>query len=273
MTSRIYWGHITHSRREPSHSFTYPLFTFGIDLSESSPQPSAFPLFSRNRASILSVNDRDYLGGPTRSLKDEVRVRVGADEHQISSTYLITMPRYFGYVFNPVSFFINSNAKGEIHSVLVEVHNTFGEKHLYPLKSERSTREFTFDKAFFVSPFFDDHGSYRLFVGKFDEELEIDVSLSPGAGGDQNFFARLSGRALPLTRANVAATLMRYPITSWMTMPRIHREAFRLWKGGAQIFEKPAPSCPMTFHSAQNIIHRARLNLLSRLKLRRPSSV
>ena len=58
---------------------------------------------------------------------------------------------------------------GDLRVVIVEVHNTFGERHLYTLRRRRADAAgapFTaaMDKAFFVSPFIDVDGRYSVFV-------------------------------------------------------------------------------------------------------------
>ena len=58
-------------------------------------------------------------------------------------------------------------------------------------------------------------------------------------------------------------TLLKYPITPFMTSPRIHREAVNLISRiKVLIFKKPAPIDPMTLHSQQNWIHRLRMKIL-----------
>ena len=47
---------------------------------------------------------------------------------------LVTNLRVLGYVFNPASFFLCRDARGTLRVVVVEVHNTFGERHLYTLR-------------------------------------------------------------------------------------------------------------------------------------------
>ncbi len=46
---------------------------------------------------------------------------------------LVTNLRILGYVFNPASFFLCRDERGTLRVVVVEVHNTFGERHLYTL--------------------------------------------------------------------------------------------------------------------------------------------
>lgn len=51
----------------------------------------------------------------------------------LSHITLITTPRIFGYAFNPVSFYFCYDNANALRVVLLEVNNTFGEKHLYAL--------------------------------------------------------------------------------------------------------------------------------------------
>ena len=43
---------------------------------------------------------------------------------------LHTYPRVLGYTFKPVSFWYH-RADGSLRAILVEVNNTFGERHCY----------------------------------------------------------------------------------------------------------------------------------------------
>lgn len=276
MSSRIYWGEVGHWRRSPEHTLSYPIFTFGIDLSQPCREYRVPLLFNRNCPAVLSIYDRDYLGFGIAPLATKVCEALNLTGEAIKNlrTTLITMPRYLGYVFNPVSFFINQSYDGAVHSVVIEVHNTFGESHLYPLEkvscSDGST--FRFDKSFFVSPFFDVSGMYELHITACTEQ-KLDIRVELMHEGVCQFSARLSGVGKPITLAGVLSTLARYPFTSVMTMPRIHREALKLYSKKASIFEKPVPKCPFTFHSKQGPIHKTRLGLLKRLKNRNNSSV
>ena len=47
---------------------------------------------------------------------------------------LVTNPRVLGYVFNPASFYLCRDGDGILRVVIVEVHNTHLERHLYTLR-------------------------------------------------------------------------------------------------------------------------------------------
>ncbi|RKP37235.1 hypothetical protein BJ085DRAFT_31464 [Dimargaris cristalligena] len=208
-----YLGHLP-CVKEPSVSRT------GVPRRTGSDQASGWgtlPVFRYNNRALFSVWNRDYLGpGPTESAKDSasppsamgvpssflVKLRHQLRQHgfanvdDINHAELVTTPRFLGYAFNPVSFHFCyrrsvlagdlrlSNPSPEIQQTLrfivLEVNNTFGEKHLYihelpvdsstppaqgskkPKGTSCTTGSFTTDRLFHVSPFNNRLGQYRI---------------------------------------------------------------------------------------------------------------
>jgi cyclopropane-fatty-acyl-phospholipid synthase len=268
--SSIAFGEVLHWRAEPKeHSFRYPIFTFQLDVDQtraSAPVPRWF--FGANQRAIFSVHDEDYLRGPgnLRERVEKILAEVGGPVTPARIT-LITMPRYFGYVFNPVSFFACFDAQDRVVAFITQVNNTFGETHVYPLVCEPTPLPVTwrFPKEFFVSPFFDSEGEYEVTLKEEGKNLNIEVNLEKEK--KLAFSATLLGAAEPLTRQRLWQVLKRYPITTFLTMPRIHLQAMTLYFGVRTCpFKKPTPNHPYTIRSQQNIIHKARLALLSLMK-------
>ena len=71
--------------------------------------------------------------------------------------------RAFGFCFNPISVFWCFDASGEQAGVVVEVHNTYGDRHAYLVHPDEQGRART-DKAMYVSPFHGTDGTYELAV-------------------------------------------------------------------------------------------------------------
>jgi cyclopropane-fatty-acyl-phospholipid synthase len=274
MRSKLYWGEVSHLRSIPKeHSFSYPIFTFALDLDEL-PSIAVPPrLFALNKGALFSVREQDYLEETSEAYSDKNPLRFKVHEclrkHGITQSpakiTLLTMPRYFGYVFNPVSFFVCQDASARVVALLTQVNNTFGDTHLYPLVCS-SPSEFpctwNFPKEFFVSPFFAVEGEYSLTLEKLDTEFAIRVDLIKD--GSLLFSGRLHGRGDDLTRSRILGTLRRYPITSLLTMPRIHHQALNLYRrANAQVYDRPEPHSTYTFRSHQSLVHRVRLSLLS----------
>lgn len=283
MRSRIHWGEVVHWRAMPNrHFFRYPIFTLGCDLDELQGLSLAPWLLRCNRWAILSVRESDYLNpDPARewlSASLTLRERVEAvAQHagcsaSIARVMLYTMPRYFGYVFNPVSFFICYDRQGQIVACITQVNNTFGETHLYPLvcTPQATPCVWRFSKEFFVSPFFSRDGEYCLTLEGADVEFGVRVDLFREGDSEPVFSARLAGLGKPLTWRRAAATVVRFPLTGLLTMVRIHVQALALYRRvGAAVFKRPEPGSPLTIRSQQRWIHRARLRLLAALKRRR----
>ena len=119
-----------------------------------------------NRPNLLSFRDDDHLDPPaatTCGRPSSTHLRgegVDPDGWQVT---LVTNLRVLGYVFNPASFYLCRDAGRRAPGVvIVEVHNTHGERHLYTLRPAMRTRPASWtsmDKAFYVSPFIDMDGA------------------------------------------------------------------------------------------------------------------
>ena len=68
-----------------------------------------------------------------------------------------------GHVFNPLSVFWCYDGQSRLSAVVAEVHNTYGERHAYLLRPDAAGIAHV-DKAFHVSPFFDESGRYLRFT-------------------------------------------------------------------------------------------------------------
>lgn len=244
------------------------MVTLQLDVDELEAGRLDSVLFGYSRKRLLSVQATDYLRG-AGTLREKVLAELrkqGGTEVPARIT-LVTMPRVCGYIFNPVSFFICFDQSEQVVGCVTEVHNTFGEAHIYPLLCAPRPLpvEWQFDKAFFVSPFFDTEGRYRVVVEQEGERLGVIVDLFKAH--NQVFASSIRGVAKPFTQANLLKTLIRFPFTFLLTMPRIHAQALVLLvRLGLQPFLKPAPSSPYTIRSQQNTIHKARLWLLSKMR-------
>jgi DUF1365 family protein len=76
--------------------------------------------------------------------------------------WLHCYPRVLGYTFKPVSFWYCHRTDGSLRAIVVEVNNTFGERHCYLLDAPRYGVELRARKVFHVSPFCKVEGDYRF---------------------------------------------------------------------------------------------------------------
>ena len=202
----LYEGQVMHTRPPDvrgRYLFRYGVYLWLIDL-------DALPRLPRLLAPLGRVRSRDHLGDPERSIRENVDgflAERGVDLEG-GRVLLLTNPRSFGYVFNPLSVYWCHDRDGDLRCIVAEVHNTHGQRHCYLLEpGERGRAEA--DKAFYVSPFLTVDGRYRMSFSPPDERLSIQMELiqdeRPGvpgvadgtAPGAVDRAAAADGRALP----------------------------------------------------------------------------
>lgn len=254
MFSSICPALVVHERYHPvRHRLVYKVYVYAFDLSELEALDRRLPLFGYNRPRPVSLYDGDHLDPAPGTLRDKLLRRmaqVSAPVEAIERIVMVTSPRFFGHVFNPVSFYFCLAASGRLLAVMAEVNNTYGEKHLYPLVAPTAEglsfpARFEADKAFHVSPFNTMAGGYRFRFGDIRRTLSVRIDLH--RDGIHVMQARLKGKGLELTPANHLKVLRRHPFTPWLTLARIHRQAFTLYfKRKLAFHDKPVPLSPMT---------------------------
>jgi DUF1365 family protein len=230
----LYRGHVWHARTAPRHAFTYPTYMHLFDLDQVGRINDSFRLLGYNRRRLVGLHDADHLDGrPLRAAVEHALVSRG-HAWPGGQVLLLTHCRVAGYVFNPVSFFYCFDEAGRLATVLAEVNNTYGERHLYVLPADAPTHK----KEFHVSPFFGLDGTYRFGLEAPGEALRVGIDLT--VGDDRRFEARLALQRKRLTDVAVAGMVARQPVVTVQVMAAIHWEAARLWWKGVPFRDKPA---------------------------------
>jgi DUF1365 family protein len=155
------------------------------------------------------------------------------EQHQI---YLLTNIKTKGYVFNPLSLFWITNKSGETEWVILEIHNTYGERHAHLLKLDDKDKA-TFSKEFYVSPFFQVAGEYEVTVKRDESQVLISVNLSQG--GEQVFTSSFAGRLKPATFVNRIRVGISYPFMTYQVMFRIKFHGIWLWLRRLPVVPRP----------------------------------
>lgn len=245
--SAIYTGVVRHRRRRPRHDFRFPLFMVYLDLAETERVLAMTRLWGRSAWSPARFRREDYLRRDGLDLDGSVRrcVEAQTGRRPEGAIRMLTHLRYFGYLFNPVTFYYCHGASGALESVVAEITNTpWGERHAYVLECARAAeragvRRWRFHKSFHVSPFLPMDLGYDWSFSVPSERLLVHMQLRDGAQ-ERVFDATLRLRRRELTPWRMRLVLARYPLLTARVIGRIHFEALRLWAKGARVHAHPA---------------------------------
>ena len=238
----IGFGEVRHTRLRPAHNaFSYP--TYFLMLPMRALHRSGSGALAHNRRGLLSFFDRDHGdGGPNALVWLDALLRREGVENADGEVWLHTYPRVLGYTFKPVSFWYCHTASGALRAIVVEVNNTFGERHCYLLDAPHYGQELTARKVFHVSPFCTLEGGYRFrFLNTMSDGTpqktvaRVDYDDNHGALLETS----VSGTLEPVTRASLRKALWRYPAMTLGVMARIHWQAFKLWRKHVPFVSKP----------------------------------
>ncbi len=248
MRSHLLEGVVRHRRVRP---FTYGLehgvWYAALDLDELGDRARLPWLVARNGPGIVAFRDDDHFTPQASDLRpavlDHLRTE-GLDPSGWEIT-LVTNLRVLGYVFNPASFYLCRDGSGALAAVIVEVHNTHHERHLYTLQRGPATAGTVpgafragMDKAFYVSPFIDPTGRYDVQVR--DEAGRLRITINESRDGELVLHASLDLARRRMTTRTVLRLLLRYPLVTHKTTVLILWHALQLWRRGARFHRHEA---------------------------------
>lgn len=231
---------------------------FALDLDELDALHRGLRLFSFNRTNAYSFREKDFLpvGEPRHNVTTpatpaatpaglKARVLVYLAGHGIDlaggRVMLVTLPRVFGYLFNPVSFYFCYDRTGRPVASIAEVTNTFKEMKPFVLGPETrigGTFSLRLPKYFYVSPFTDLDVSFDFTLHPPDERLS--VQIDDYEAGRRTLTSALTGGRQTLTDARLAWFLVKYPFITLKVISLIHWHALRLYLKNIPWFAKAA---------------------------------
>ena len=239
--SCIYSGFVTHRRFKPKrHFFTYKTFSLLIDLYEIKNLEKKIKFFSYNKFNILSFYDLDH--GPrdgtslinwVKNTLAEAKINIGT-----GTIKLLCYPRFFGYVFNPLSIFYCYDDNSDLKAILYEVKNTFNEQHTYVFPASTSSNLILHKchKKFYVSPFMEMKTFYNFRLLKPGKILNVFIKQSDHEG--TLLTACQAGKRIEISGKNLFNEFFTHPLMSFKVIAAIHFEAFRLWVKGVKYVER-----------------------------------
>ncbi len=247
MKSCIYEGRVRHTRRKPvKHQFNYRLFMMYLDLDEL---PNLFRgrwLWSVSRPALARFRRRDHLGPEDTSLAGCVRDLVERETGRRPGgpVRLLTNLCYFGYCFNPVSFYYCFSTDGSsLEYIVAEVNNTpWGEQGTYVMpctdgEVHKKSWRFRPSKKMHVSPFMPMDVEYIWALSEPADRLY--VFMADYKEGERLFDATLRLRRKEISGVSLASVLMRHPFMTGKVIFSIYWQALRLWLKRTPVYEHP----------------------------------
>jgi len=237
------FGQVRHTRLRPKHhAFHYS--TFFLMLPMRSLHTAGHDTLPINRAGAISFHEADHGDGRSPddggalAWLDELLHSEGITD-ATGEVWLHCYPRVLGYTFKPVSFWYCHAADHSLRAIVVEVNNTFGERHCYLLDHPHYGVEQRASKVFHVSPFCEVQGEYRFRFMRTDNHTVARVDHHDAHG--PLIETSVSGQLQPITRAALRHALWGFPLMTVMVVARIHWQALKLWLKRVPFFSKPTP--------------------------------
>ncbi|CAF9913561.1 MAG: hypothetical protein GOMPHAMPRED_007964 [Gomphillus americanus] len=196
----------------------------------------------------FSIGAADHLarGQEGSSLDDKLAAYLSSQGESLKDyphSYLVTAPRFLGYVFSPVSFWFLFSSNLRLEAMILEVNNTFDERRMYFMKrgidtdidamGEEAKFAHTWPKDFHVSPFNSRKGDYSLAaINPFtstNPKIDNVITLK-SSKGHTKIIARLFSTDPAIDPAHMGDLETIRLVSSWfwtgfLTFPRILKEA------------------------------------------------
>lgn len=265
MNSYIYVGQVRHRRFLPKRrEFRYSLFMMYLDLAELPEIFNGRLFWSAQKPSLAWFRREDHFGDVNISLDEQVRriVEERTGVRPKGAIRLLTHLRYFGYCFNPVSFYYCFDASNsKVETIVAEVSNTpWGESHCYVLSpnmnlGDGDLKRFKLSKQFHVSPFMDMDQDYDWRFIDPQQQLTVHMRNNRKEDGRKIFDATLMLHRKEISGSSLALILLRFPFMTGKVIFLIYMQALIMWLKRFTFYDHPKHSQSGGTQSAKSDKH------------------
>ena len=181
---------------------------------------------------------RDHLGDPRGTIRGNLDRHLATHGVDLRGgrVLMLANARVLGYVVNPLTVYWCHRPDGTLACVVAEVHNTYGERHCYLLRTDEAGRARA-AKAFYVSPFLSVDGEYRMRLPVPDERLALAITLRQN--GSTALVSTVVGMRRPATPRSLAGVLVRLPLVTLRTSALIRKHGVALWLHRLPVIPRP----------------------------------
>lgn len=234
MKSCLFVGEVEHRRFEPvSHEFRYKVCYYYLDLDEIDGIFNIPFLLTKDKWGLLSWWRKDYIHPNDLPVKDVVKkaILTQTGESFDGPIRMLTNISYFGFCFNPVTFYYCFDRDEKLKFIVSEVTNTPWKQRnteVYPFRGDKKTLQ-QHPKTFHVSPFMQMEIDYTFVLNKPEENIYI--LMQNRKTGDQKivFDSTLELKRKELSKSNVALQFLRFPFMTVTTVAAIYWQALILY--------------------------------------------
>ena len=231
-------GSVAHVRHAPlRRSFDHRHYQWLVDL-DALPRP-AWPVSLLCRFEAADHLDGGRLGGGIRGDLARWLAHRGVALGDDDTVLMLAHARALGHVFDPLTVFWCLRRDGTTRAVVLEVHNTYGERHAYLIDLDARGRA-EVDKEFYVSPFDDVSGRYDVAVRLTATVVRVRVALE--RGGRRVLTAVTTGRPVPATTRALLCAFGRHLFITHRVSLLIRWHGIRLWLARLPVLPRPPHS-------------------------------
>ncbi len=240
-------GDVMHQRLSPKkNEFSYPIYYIGLPLIKID-ELDQQKRIAIDRFAFTSFYKKDH--GSRAAGGDLMVWALGQLKkfnlhHNICHISLIAMPRVFGFVFNPVSFWLCFDQDSQLRVILYEVNNTFGETHTYVCAHDDgavigNSDWITSSKEFHVSPYLERGGIYKFRIACTSEKLAIWINYHDQEG-NHILATALKGKLKALEAKTLSKTFWARPLVTQKAISLIYWQALKLKTMGLKYLALPS---------------------------------